>query len=283
MNASWYYDVELSPGVMSGGRRRGTLAMARDFYRRIDIEGQRCLDIGTQEGVAPALWSKRSPSLITAYDRLHLSDRINAIRSAYGDFEYVSGIALSDLRDQLMLGNEPIYDFVNFSGVLYHMVDPLSELAMARSFLREGGIMMLETSALISDDMALAFNTAGKYHQGSNYFQVSTALLEYMVRLLRLEPIDVAWVGGVEQTCRVLMILRARNEVMLPVSDEWSRRHWVEDDFAPFGLDFRSLATSLSEVGYTPINGATSLRHIRDLPKHRIDHEYSVLRLSHEY
>lgn len=38
------------------------------------------------------------------------------------------------------------FDVVVFAGVLYHMIDPLAGMAIARSFLREGGIAVLETS-----------------------------------------------------------------------------------------------------------------------------------------
>lgn len=249
----WYYAVELAPGLLSGGRPRNNLAVTRDFCERIHVRGRSCLDIGTQEFVCPILLKRRGAGRVDAYDRLSLVLRYEALQQIYGvEFNYWHGLPLDRLRSRIQQsGHNPVYDFVNFSGVLYHMIDPLAGMAIARSFARQGGLLVLETSARKSNDYTMEFNAAAGHYPGSNYFQVSVATIDYWLRMLRLQALDCAWWGG-RELGRLLVVCRAVGEPIPDPGDEWMEQGFISNDFEPVGLNYRELASDAEDVPYAP-------------------------------
>lgn len=249
----WYYEIELAPEIVTAGRPRANLAVTRDFCERIDVRGRSCLDLGTQEFICPILLKRRGAARVDAYDRLSLETRYAALQQIYGvEFNYWHGLPLDQLQARLRQSAQtPVYDFVNFAGVLYHMVDPLAGMAMARSFVRTGGLLLLETSARRSPEYTLDFNAAGRHYAGSNYFQVSVATIDYWLRMLRLQAIDCAWWGR-EEIARLLVVCRAVSEVLPDPGDDWMKLGFVERDFAPCGLNYGALASDAEQVPYAP-------------------------------
>ncbi len=260
---NWYYGIELRPGVRTGGRRRGSLSLVRHQINNMDVLGQRCLDIGTQEGVVSTVLAQAGARKVVAYDRLNLSDRISLVQQAYGvDFDYFHSCQLSDLPGQLEGTGHSPFDIVIFAGVLYHMIDPLSGMALARSFLRNNGLMLLETSVAVSDEMVLQVNAGGRFYQGSNYFQMSLAALDYFLRMLRLQVIDCRHISTAaalenekkEGVCRVSVVCRAVDDILGSEDDTWLRngsRAWLETDFEAVSLYFDRLKSDQPPVAYS--------------------------------
>ena len=250
---TWYYEIELAQGLMTAGRPRANLAVTRDFAKRIDVRGRSCLDIGTQEFVCPILLKRRGAARVDAYDRLSLESRCLTLQQIYGvEFNYWHGLPVTQLQSRLkQSGQTPLYDFVNFAGVLYHMVDPLAGLAIARSFVRTGGLLLLETSVKRSREHTLDFNAGGQFYPGSNYFQVSVTTIDYWLRMLRLQALDCAWWGG-REIGRLLVVCRAVDDVLPDPGDDWMKLGFIEKDLEPFGLDYRALGNELGEVPYVP-------------------------------
>lgn len=246
----WYYEIELAEGVVTKGHRHVNIAVVRDFLRGCGLQGATCLDIGTQEFVCPVLMLRQGAKQVVGYDRLSLMDRYVAVQQAYGvTFDYVHGVSMRELKGQLAASRLPTqFDFVNFSGVMYHMVDPLAGLAIARSFVREGGLMMFESAVLQSSEYICAFNHHGKMYPGSNYFLVSTAALDYWLRMLRLEIVDCGYRGG--EICRLVVIAQAVGQVVAEADDKWMTEHWVQQDFVPFGLKYDELRGTAPPVPY---------------------------------
>lgn len=290
----WYYKIELWPGGFTNGNPRPPNAMTRDFFERVDFTGRSCLDIGTQEFVAPTLMLRQGARSVTGYDRLSLEDRLEAMKQAYGvELEYIHGMPMHALKPALKARNSRhVFDVVNFSGVLYHMIDPLAGMVMARSFLRTGGLMIIETSVKRSDQYIVEFNRAGSLYEGTNYFQVSIATLDYWIRLLRMVPIDCAWHGG--DVCRMVVICRAVDRVFAEEDDRWIRKGALTNDFKAYGCDFAELESTEPEVGYCPMENVE--RVMRTRPKimdlyatsmkagsHPINTDRAILRLGDRY
>jgi hypothetical protein len=59
--SDWYYSIALLPGRFTRGREFPNVALTRPLLRRCQVERQRCLDIGTMEGLIPVLLSRRAP------------------------------------------------------------------------------------------------------------------------------------------------------------------------------------------------------------------------------
>ena len=150
---------------------------------------------------------------------------------------------------------------VVFSGILYHMIDPLAGLGMARSFVREDGLFIIETSAFITDELVLKFNGGGKYYKGSNYFQVGLGCLDYFLRMLRLRPIDCVFEKRNWDICRVSIVCRAESAPIALGEDEWINKQFVRKDFHAYNLFYDKLKSDKPEVAYEPINKSKLVYH----------------------
>lgn len=217
----WYYSVEMEHGKPTPGQNFSNVGLTRTLLQRTDLREKDCLDIGTMEGVIPTLMKRRDASRVVAYDRPSaLTARVEAVKDRFGvDFEFVSGVPLSELPARL---DHQTFDVVVMSGVLYHLFSPLSGLATARGLLRNGGIMILETAAVIDDAPAMHWNSNFRF-LGEAYFFPSLACLDYFVRFLRMEIIDCAYlesqcIDGL-RTARVALSCRAIDHPKGPAAD----------------------------------------------------------------
>jgi hypothetical protein len=226
--------------------------MVRELLECVEVKGGRCLDIGTQEALISVSLARLGAGQVVAYDRLDLTSRINLVKQAYGvDFDYLSNIQLSELSDALRRTGHAPFDLVVFAGVLYHMIDPLAGLGIARSFAREKGLVLVETSAIVSNDKVLYFNDAGSHRPYSCYFLPSLGWLDYCLRMLRLRPIDCRHISSptIGSSCRVAVMCRAEDRPIALSGDDWMTKPWVEHDFRAVSLDYAALASRAPEVG----------------------------------
>ena len=248
----WYYRIELSEGTFTSGKPQWTLALCRPFFQRVEKTGLRCLDIGTQEFVAPVLFHRQGAGEIVAADILELEEHRRAVVAAYGaKFHYAGGVPLLRLKEYLREKNiSCVFDFVNFCGVLYHLPDPLTGLMMARSFLRVGGLMILETSFAIDAGYIALVNHHGRLYPGSNYFQVSLGALDYWARMLRMQIIDAAFTAPANGIARVVMVLRGVEKPLAEPGDTWMQKEFVERDLATYGVNFAELRSAAPPVVY---------------------------------
>jgi SAM-dependent methyltransferase len=189
----WYYSMEMEPGKLTPGQTFSNVGLTRALLQRADLNGQDCLDIGTMEGLLPILMQRRGARSVTAYDRPSaLTSRIASVKKRFdADFDFVSGFPLAELPAKV---GHRTFDVVVMSGVLYHLFSPLAGLAIARGLLRNGGLMIVETGAIISDEMVMYWNSASRF-KGEAYFYPSVACLDYFARFLRMEVIDSTFLG----------------------------------------------------------------------------------------
>lgn len=248
----WYYSIELKKGAYTKNRVFvGTVALVRDLVARTCVENKWCLDIGTQEAIVATMMARNGGKTF-AYDRLSLVEKIDFVKQAYNvSFEYVHGIQLHELPNELLRRSAGPFDLVVFAGVLYHMVNPLGGMATARSFLKQGGLMVLETAAVVSPEPNFAFNVEGSIYPGSNYFVPTLHSLDYMCRMMRLRPIDCAFIGASQNgICRIAVVCRAEDKPVSTESDTWMHSHWVTNDLKAIGLDFKKLVANDEPMPY---------------------------------
>jgi hypothetical protein len=203
------------------------------------------------------------------------------VQHAYGvNFDYQHSCQIDELPRRLRPRGEGPFDVVIFAGVLYHMIDPLGGLALARSFLRQNGLLLLETSAVVSSQPVLYLNAEGRFFPGSNYFQVTLGTLDYLLRALRLRVIDCHYTKGArlpaggrwlnrfglrfgKRLCRVSVVCRAVDEPLPAAGDEWMTKPFIAKDLAARQLDFATLNSPAPPVAYQP--GKNPLRHHRGI------------------
>ena len=182
------------------------------------------------DGLISILLFRRAAAKVVAYDRpdwnyggMYLQ-RIDLIRAALEvDFELVSGMRLRMLGETLMQRGYPPFDIVVFSGVLYHVYDPLACLAVARGLLRDGGVMIVETGAVLDGEWTMSFNVHGRFWPGTTYWLPSAACLDEMLRFFRLEPIDCVYVRleGTPPIGRIGVACRTMDRFTPEPGDSW--------------------------------------------------------------
>jgi len=264
---NWYYQIELKNGAYTNARVRGTSSVVREVVRHIDLKDSLVLDIGSQECLLPAMMVRQGAKKVVAYDRLNLTHRVDLVKAAYGvDFDYIHSLQLSDLSESLKKSGSFPFDVVVFAGVLYHMIDPLAGLAVARSLLREGGLMVIETSVIASNEYIAAVNVGGRLYSGSNYFQISLASLDYFLRMLRLKPIDIVNTAPSDKNIsRVTIVARAVDDVVSETNDSWIGQPWIEKDMEAVGLFYSELKSNRPDVPYSQVNSSVRFLENTDI------------------
>jgi SAM-dependent methyltransferase len=223
----WYYAIEMAPGVITPGKRFPNVAITRDLLSRIDVKGQRCLDIGTMEALVPVILAKRGASGVVAVDGLDFGEKVAAVRAAHNvSFAYVPGVlsgslvrsmeerVAGDMTEHRFAGGpKPRLDFdvVVLSGMLYHVHSPLHVLAAARSLLRPGGLMIVETAIMPMDAYLMQWNFAGSgyvYGPTDTWF-MTVPLLDHFLRFLKMMPLDARWIPAGTGVARFACVARA--------------------------------------------------------------------------
>src|SRR5919198_2451477 len=167
----WYYSLELAPGLFTNGLNPIPVAQTRELLRHVDVEaggedgkGARCLDLGLQEGLVDILLERRGAAEVLGYDRALRQSRLALVQRALDTkFDLVGGMKLQDLPAALSEEGRAPFDVVVFSGVLYHMFDPIGGIATARGLVRDGGICLVETAAVFEDSDAMHFKRGGRF------------------------------------------------------------------------------------------------------------------------
>ncbi len=259
LSENWYYTIEIEKGVFTKGFEHENLAITRKLLRNIEFQNKTCIDIGTQEAVIPILLKKAGAGQVVAYDRYDLSEKINLLRTVYTvDFAYIGGIQLQDLPRKLdESGMEPSFDLVVFSGVLYHMINPLGLLALVRAICRVGGLFLIETVAIQDSREMLYFNARGKtYGQSSNYFIPTTSWLDYALRMLGLLPLHAIYLGEIGSATPIRLAILCRSQSApcpMDPDDDWMLQDFHGYIFkAEAQFDWQELGRNREPLAYRP-------------------------------
>ncbi|GAA5786455.1 class I SAM-dependent methyltransferase [Chitiniphilus shinanonensis] len=259
----WYYTVELSPGmVVQGAYPPDFPYMPRILMRQAHLQKQDCLDLGTMEGVIPVLMNRKGANRVLAVDAVpHCTQKMDWLKKAYNanwDFREVG--LMYDLDQKL--ANEGSFDYVNLSGVLYHVFSPMHTLACIRPLVKKNGLFMISTNVVNEQSDVMHFNTAGKLQTEPNTFWYpSIPLLEYMLRYFNFAPIDCLYsrhpsdsalfvpgkeCGFISIVCRAVDRGNA-----LPANDNWAR-HSMLGSWEYMGLSPQQhgMDQPVSTIGY---------------------------------
>lgn len=253
----WYHTIEVHPGLFTPGSDFRNIALTRAMLRGAAIEGRRCLDIGAMDCLVSLLLHRRGAAHVAAHDIQPRPTHVDFLRRVLGLEVSYHDEPLVELAGALRRAGLHPFDVVVFSGVLYHMFDPFAGLATVRGLVRTGGIVIVETSALVHDEHSAWFNAGGRFFPGTNYWQVTLPCLDYMLRFLRLAPLDCAWFEhprskhSPHPICRIAIACRATAEVLAEPGDQWMREKGETKHHRAF-LDWRSVRSDAPEVPYAP-------------------------------
>ena len=201
--AWWYYTVEMPDGDLVRGTYADHLPFApRVMQRRVKFDGVDCLDIGSAEGLLPILCKKNGANRVVATDNLEYGfyDKLLFLQKAHGVELDFAPIDRAENIHELASRYPQGFDFINLSGVLYHVLSPLDAIASARALLKPNGLMLLSTINVFRPGCFMEFNDHGRLQHHYNIFwYVSCGFFEYAMRMCSLEPIDVEFISPGEK------------------------------------------------------------------------------------
>lgn len=236
LNDWWYYSVELAPGVISKGMDTPqTPMLPRMMLRNCNLRDMECLDIGSMEGLIPALMVRKGAKKVLATDALpHCQKKMDVLRKIYDvDFDFREIGLLYDLSTKLK--DRGGFDFINLSGVLYHVFSPMHVLAGIRPLLKKNGLMVISTNVVNKEGFSLEFNTRGSLQRETNTFWYHTVpMLEELIRFFKMVPIDFLFCPHTEvnpynyvpglNSGYMSVVCRAVDDPEVENSDVWASR-----------------------------------------------------------
>ena len=247
----FYSCIEFTPGEFTDGVRHKNMAATRTLLGRTEVEGKTCADVAAVDAWCPILMHRRGAARIAAFDRNDFTPLINKVRDALGvELDYFPLLKSSEISEKAIKAGFDGFDVVVNSGLLYHVLGPINSLASSRSLVKTGGILIVETVVdTTADGFSMRFNHSGSIspNDPTYFWQVSVKMYEYMLRMLRLEPLDVCWYRR-----RMAIACRAVDYVPAAQDDNWVTETYKARDI----LDFTdwSILDKCTKVAYDRSN-----------------------------
>lgn len=272
-NDRWYYSIELEPGRFTQGFDFPNVALTRHLLNKISLHGAECLDISAADGLISLIMSRKGAKKVVATDRNDFSSHFETLKEHMDfDYSYYANQKLFDIAKNISKETDDgLFDLVVTSGLLYHVYSPLNHLAEYRSLLRTNGLMVVETAIWHDQNDIQIFNTRKSiYDDLTTYWLISPSLFLYMLRLLRLEPINFVTLPPANffkrafgrRANRMAVLCRAIDNVS--VNDEYIHRAYYSKDF----LDYTdwSVLSSISHHDFGLIDSNIDVScHINNL------------------
>lgn len=174
---TWYHEIDLGNGIVTPGHKefRGIWDQTRKVRSNLDYNGKKVLDICAYDGGFSFEAEKLGASLVVATDCCYRQYKNflfckQALNSKVIPYYNVSPHNLEEglnvfLTECLSLKENPyerLFDIVQHLGLLYHVRDPMLSLSQARSVIRTGGYLLLETAGIEGEESKMAFNGVPK-------------------------------------------------------------------------------------------------------------------------
>jgi tRNA (mo5U34)-methyltransferase len=180
----WYHKIELAPGVITPGFDLDDLwKNLRKVREHIDYKDKNVLDIASFDGMYAFEAEKLGASNVIASDCQYKSFNNflfcrEVLNSSVTPYYNISPYNLVDRLDVYMDENykgetpdQKKFDIVQHLGLLYHLRDPMYSISQARSVLKTGGKLIIETALLLdTDESFMLFNgLPNSYRVHDNY------------------------------------------------------------------------------------------------------------------
>ena len=222
----WVHKIDLGHGVFTrDSDLHPNIKIVRELLSPIDFRGRACIDIGTRDGGIAFEMEKAGAAPVVATD---IEDRPQfrlAHKLLNSNVQYLTDCHVYDL--QARLGHIPPeqWDVIVFSGVLYHIVDPLGTLAQIRNLLKPGGLLIVESACIEHEEISMYFNAAGCFYNEPYTFWLPTAsCLRYLLRLCSFEPLRSLCANNRlqhGQVQRYALVARAVKPSVAMITDRW--------------------------------------------------------------
>lgn len=197
----WYHRMDLGDGITTPGFAwEGTWNNIRIVRKKVNYKKKSVLDLGSWDGMWAFEAEAMGASLVVAADCMNYwqipwqqgMNNLMLVREAlFSEVIPFWNVSVNNISERLdgILYSHPLlkngFDVVHHLGILYHLRDPMLSLAQARSVLREGGVILLETAVHGTDtSCAMHFNANQKaiYDDFSTWWAPSIPCLREMLK-----------------------------------------------------------------------------------------------------
>jgi tRNA (mo5U34)-methyltransferase len=208
---AWFHSIEVAPGVWTNGlKSRAVMEHELSVWDfPADLTGKTVLDIGCADGGWSIAALRRGARSVLAIDEQMTSGiRLITASGLFPGLEYRQVDLFSDAFMAL-----PKFDFVIFTGVLYHVHDMLETLKRVRA--RTDGQVLLEThvneSAGSSPPLAIYYETNELNDDRTNWWGPNILCLEAMLRTcgFAYDRSYLVWGGEEHENGRIAYQLQA--------------------------------------------------------------------------
>ena len=203
----WYHKIDLGNEIVTPGFDYDALwDLIRSVRGRINYRDKTVLDIGSWDGMWAFEAETRGARLVVATDVQYQAYRNFLLcREVLGSevipFFNVSPYHLWERLDTFLQENwhdeqpyERLFDVVQHLGLLYHLRDPLLSLSQARSVMRTGGNLLLETAVILEPEgSVLVFNAYPKariYDDMTTWWAPTITCLKEILVASLFRPLD---------------------------------------------------------------------------------------------
>jgi 2-polyprenyl-3-methyl-5-hydroxy-6-metoxy-1,4-benzoquinol methylase len=270
LSQHWYYSVELRPGLYTRGDEHANVICTRELLARVSPSGLDVCDIGTMEGMIPVLLKRRGARSVVALDAIDCTEKVQLVQLCTGEsFEYVPRVSLSRIKEALserarlssyssewgQMKIQTGFDVVVLSGVLYHVFSPFHVIGLARTLVKRGGLLILETAASCEDRYAQNWVFRGDkwiYPSGTNTWFLTLRLLDHLLRFMKFKPVDCVHGPIYKDIARVAVAAVAvADPLPLEAESEWFMQSTTNIDYNEI-VDTEWARSSPVEIPYSP-------------------------------
>ena len=213
--APWYHSIDLGLGVITPGRSFDNIWNNIRLVRNsIDYKQKRVLDIASYDGMWAFEAERLGAAEVVATDiTYHAFEHFMFCKQVLGSnvvpYYNVSpynlaerldvrfGALHSDFGDAAMTNTpeDRAFDVVHHLGLLYHVRDPLATLSQARSVMKKGGFLLIETGVVLNIELScMVFNGVDPdnfriYDDPTTWWAPTILCLHEMLRASLFEPL----------------------------------------------------------------------------------------------
>jgi tRNA (mo5U34)-methyltransferase len=205
----WYHKIDLGQGVITPGLNFDPLwNMIRETRNDIDYRGKKVLDIASFDGMWAFEAEKLGAELVVATDCYYETYKNflfckEILGSNVIPYYNISPYDLWSRMDVFLQENwgdqkpyDRLFDVVQHLGLLYHLRDPMLSLSQARSVIRTGGYLLIETAAVINEEASfMLFNGVPPdkqriYEDTTTWWAPTLSCLKEMLKASLFEPVE---------------------------------------------------------------------------------------------
>jgi SAM-dependent methyltransferase len=200
----WGHNHDFGDGMVYEGRMGNRhIEVLAHFIAELglpaDLSGKRVLDIGVWTGGTSLLLAAMGADVIALEEVVKYADTVNYLARAFSLQEKVKCFPSSLFAALPVFVDE--FDYIIYSGVIYHVTDPLLSLRLIFSALKDGGSCYLESYGFHSSEVTCRYEGPGVVHSGRvedlnrggwNYFIPSSKCLATWCQDVGFQEVQVS-------------------------------------------------------------------------------------------